>query len=338
MRRGVIAAVVGVLALAATLGCSAKRIAVGAMADALGGAGGGSFARDDDPELVRDALPFGLKLQETLLESDARSSRAAARDGERLRVLRVSAPGRRERAWKRATASGARALQRRASRLYLRGRDYALRGLEVAHPGFRDEASRAICRPRSRAPIATTSPFLYWAAAAQAGALTADKGNAELIADLPRAGAFMERVLALDESYGAGAAHEFFISYEASRPGGSIARAREHFARAEALAQGHARLRLPRARRGRERAGAEPRRVPDRCWTQALAVDVDARPAEPAGERVVAASRALAARRMPVISSSIRKEWETHLERAESDHGRHCSSSPVSRRRPRRRR
>ena len=48
----------------------------------------------------------------------------------------------------------------------------------------------------------------------------------------------MERVLELDESYGAGAAHEFFVSYEASRPGGSVARAREHFARAETLAQG----------------------------------------------------------------------------------------------------
>jgi predicted anti-sigma-YlaC factor YlaD len=81
-------------------------------------------------------------------------------------------------------------------------------------------------------------PFLYWAGAAQAGALTADKGNAELIADLPRAGAFMERVLVLDESYDAGAAHEFFVSYEASRPGGSVARAREHYARAEALAGG----------------------------------------------------------------------------------------------------
>jgi predicted anti-sigma-YlaC factor YlaD len=81
-------------------------------------------------------------------------------------------------------------------------------------------------------------PFLYWVAAAQAGALTADKGNAELIADLPRAGAFMTRVLELDESYGAGAAHEFFVSYEASRPGGSVARAREHYARAEALAGG----------------------------------------------------------------------------------------------------
>ena len=48
----------------------------------------------------------------------------------------------------------------------------------------------------------------------------------------------MQRVLELDETYGAGAAHEFFVGYEASRPGGSLARAREQYARAQELARG----------------------------------------------------------------------------------------------------
>jgi predicted anti-sigma-YlaC factor YlaD len=236
LRRGVIAAVVGVLALAAALGCSAKRMAVGAVADALGGAGGGSFARDDDPELVRDALPFGLKLQETLLEStpDHRGLLLATASGFASYAYLLQDDATRLEANDR---QGARAQQRRASRLYLRGRDYALRGLEVAHPGFHDQMASDLPAALARTDRDDV-PFLYWAGAAQAGALTADKGNAELIADLPRAGAFMERVLVLDESYDAGAAHEFFVSYEASRPGGSVARAREHNARAEALAGG----------------------------------------------------------------------------------------------------
>lgn len=236
MRRGVTVAVVGVLALAATLGCSAKRVAVGAVADTLGGTGGGSFASDDDPELIREALPFGLKLQETLLEStpDHRGLLVATARGFASYAYLLQDDASRLEATDR---NGARALNQRASRLYLRGRDYALRGLEVAHPGFGAEMNRDL-----PAALASTdrddAPFLYWAAAGQAGALTADKGNAELIADLPRAGAMMERVLVLDDGYDAGAAHEFFISYEASRPGGSVARAREHYARAEALAQG----------------------------------------------------------------------------------------------------
>jgi predicted anti-sigma-YlaC factor YlaD len=236
LRRGVTAAVVGGLALAVALGCSAKRVAVNAVADTLGGSGGGSFASDDDPELIRDALPFGLKLQETLLEStpDHRGLLVATARGFASYAYLLQDDASRLEARDR---DGARALNQRASRLYLRGRDYALRGLEVAHPGFRSEMESDL--PGALAHTDRDDvPFLYWAAAAQAGALTADKSNAELIADLPRAGAMMDRVLALDESYDQGAAHEFFISYEASRPGGSVARAREHFARAEALAQG----------------------------------------------------------------------------------------------------
>jgi predicted anti-sigma-YlaC factor YlaD len=224
------------LALACATGCSAKRVAVGAVADALGGAGGGSFASDDDPELIRDALPFGLKLQETLLEStpDHRGLLVATARGFASYAYLLQDDASRLAASDR---DGARALDRRASHLYLRGRDYALRGLEVAHPGLRAEMASDLPAALARTDR-DDAPFLYWAAAGQAGALTADKGNAELIADLPRAGAMMERVLVLDDAYDGGAAHEFFISYEASRPGGSVARAREHFGRAEALAQG----------------------------------------------------------------------------------------------------
>ncbi len=236
MRRGVVAAGVLGLALACMTGCSAKRVAVGAVADALGGSGGGSFSSDEDPELVRDALPFGLKLYETLLEStpDHRGLLIASASGfASYAYLLQDDASRRE----SADRDGARVLRLRASRLYLRGRDYALRGLEVAHPGFREEQAADL-----GAALANTDredmDLLYWAAAAQAGALSANKGDAELIADLPRAGAMMGRVLEIDAAYGDGAAHEFFVSYEANRPGGSVASAREHFAKAKELARG----------------------------------------------------------------------------------------------------
>ena len=236
MRGSFVAATVGVLAFACATGCSAKRVAVGAVADALGGAGGGSFASDDDPELVRDAIPFGLKLYETLLESTPEHRGllvATARGFASYAYLLQDDASRLE----ASDREGARALRQRASRLYLRGWDYALRGLEVAHPGFRAALDTDLAAALARTDRDDVA-LLYWAAAGQAGALSAAKGDAELIADLPRAGAFMQRVLDLDESYGDGAAHEFFVSYEASRPGGSVARAREHFSRAQELAHG----------------------------------------------------------------------------------------------------
>jgi hypothetical protein len=59
-----------------------------------------------------------------------------------------------------------------------------------------------------------------------------------LLIDLPLAGALVERVLALDENYDLGAAHEFFVSFEASRPGGSTAKAREHYHKALEISGG----------------------------------------------------------------------------------------------------
>src|ERR1035438_4662161 len=51
---------------AAGTGCSIKKIAVNKLGDSLA-SGGDTFASDDDPDLVGEALPFSLKLMESLL-------------------------------------------------------------------------------------------------------------------------------------------------------------------------------------------------------------------------------------------------------------------------------
>ena len=56
-----------VLAVAAgASGCSLKRLAVNKVGDAIA-SGGATYETDDDLELVGDALPFSLKLLESLL-------------------------------------------------------------------------------------------------------------------------------------------------------------------------------------------------------------------------------------------------------------------------------
>src|SRR6266436_5437874 len=54
-------------------GCSIRRYALNQAADALAGSGA-SFASDDDPELVKAAAPFSLKLMESLLAENPRHS------------------------------------------------------------------------------------------------------------------------------------------------------------------------------------------------------------------------------------------------------------------------
>jgi hypothetical protein len=46
--------------------CSPKRLAVDLVGSAMVG-GGDSYATDNDPDLVKEALPFGLKTIESLL-------------------------------------------------------------------------------------------------------------------------------------------------------------------------------------------------------------------------------------------------------------------------------
>ena len=55
--------------------CSVRSIAVNKIGDALADTGS-NFASDEDPELVGDAIPFGLKTMEGLLESAPRRCRA----------------------------------------------------------------------------------------------------------------------------------------------------------------------------------------------------------------------------------------------------------------------
>jgi hypothetical protein len=60
--------------------CSPKRMMVDMVGSAMAGSGG-AYATDDDPELVREALPFGLKTMEGLLEVSKTSCAARGRCG-----------------------------------------------------------------------------------------------------------------------------------------------------------------------------------------------------------------------------------------------------------------
>lgn len=220
-------------------GCSFKRLAVNQLGNALA-AGGSSFASEDDPELVRAAAPFSLKLMESLLAENPRHAGllAAASSGfTQFAYAFVQQDAEEMEGEDFATAEEMKA---RARHLYLRARDYGLRGLEVKYRGFegelRAEPARAVRLAKKK-----DVPLMYWTAVSWAGAISLSKDQPELIAELPIVEAIMDRALALDESFGDGAIHSFFITYEMSRQGGSgdaAVRSRQHFERAMTLSHG----------------------------------------------------------------------------------------------------
>ena len=220
-------------------GCSIKKMAINKLGDALSGSGTG-FASDDDPELVKAAVPFSLKLIESLLaESPQHKGMLLAacsgftqysfafvnQDADELEDTDIAAATR---------------MRVRAKRLYLRARGYGLRGLEVKHPGF-EQALRK--NPKAAVKSATVSdvPLLYWTAAAWGSAISVSKDDPALVSDQIIVESLIDRALELDEDFDHGAIHGVLISYEMARQGvqGDPAlRSKKHFDRAMELSGG----------------------------------------------------------------------------------------------------
>ena len=136
----------------------------------------------------------------------------------------------------------ARAGRERARKLFLRARDYGLRGLDELYPGisYRLRSARDLGPALDRVKKKDVD-LLYWTAAAWALAIADGKSDMQLVSELPAPVAMMRRGLALDEAYEQGAFHEFFVTYEGGRSvadGGGPAVAREHLDRALALSGG----------------------------------------------------------------------------------------------------
>ncbi len=248
-------------------------------ADALGGEGD-TFASDDDPELVRDALPFALKTTEGLLGSQP--------DNPKLLLTAASGFTQYAYAFVQTDAEildeddpkAAQAVFERARRLYARAQRYGMRGLEALHPGFearfeKDQAAALkMLEPEDVAMI-------YWTAAPWAARISISKDQPLLIAELPKVEALMKRALALDEDWGTGSLHEFFEAYQAGRSeavGGGVAKAREHYERALELSGGK---KLPPLLTWAESVAIQnqDRKLFDELIDRILAFDVDSAPA-----------------------------------------------------------
>src|SRR5207244_13084207 len=130
-------ATVALGALAALPGCSIKHVAINALGNALA-QGGSGYARDGDPDLVWEAVPFGLKTVESLLDEAPRHKGlllAAASGFVQYGYGRVQQEADFVEAHDLARATE---LRTRARRLYLRGLGYGWRGLAVDFPGLRE--------------------------------------------------------------------------------------------------------------------------------------------------------------------------------------------------------
>ena len=213
-------------------------------ADTIGdmlASGDSVFTDDDDLELIGGALPFSIKLVESLV-AESPEHRGLLLTAARSYVLYAYAyvhfPAEQAAA---EDIEEARRLRARARKLYLRGFSYALRGLEVNHPGL----GEAFGRDPERALASLGSedvgdvPFLYWGASALGLAISVSKREPAMLARLPEVEALLRKGLDLDEAFDDGALHEFAVVWGGAMPRSVVPAAIDgHFARALELSAG----------------------------------------------------------------------------------------------------
>ena len=227
-----------VLVILITTGCSIRKFAINKIGDALA-EGTSTYASDDDLELVGDALPFGLKLIESLLaESPDHSGMLLASCRGFVSYSYIYVQQEAEQAADFDLARSRR-LRERARRLYERARRHGLHGLSVAYRGILDSLESD---PAEALSVVKEDdvPLLYWNAAALGLAISVARNDAAMLARIPEVEAMLTRAIQLDEAWDAGTLHEFEVVLAGAKPGApDYDRIREHYERAAVLSEGN---------------------------------------------------------------------------------------------------
>lgn len=218
-------------------GCSVNKLALNKVAGMLSGSSSTDvFSSDNDPDLVGQALPFAIKLYESLLSSLPNHAGLRLRTGS-LYIMYANAfvetPAEMT---PRSQAEEKDYLLARAKNLYLRGRDILFVALEKKNPALRrqlkDRQYKEAMAPFGKADC----DLLYWTALGWLAAFSVNPLDMTLGQTVPQTRAMIERIEALQPDYGGGALDSFYVGYYGSLPGylgGDAAEARDHFARAE---------------------------------------------------------------------------------------------------------
>ena len=233
---GFVPMLIGLILLAAS--CSINQVAINAVSNALTGTGSSNvFTTDSDPELVGDALPFAIKLYETLLAQNPEHQGLLLTTGS-LFIMYANA----------FVQTPAEMLDPidyfyeryegldRAKSLYLRGMDILYSALDKKYPGFSTATvSEGTLQPLLRQCTVNDIPLLYWTVAGGLSAYSLDVFDFSLGSRLNDWAAMMARAYELDPDYNNGALDEFYILFYAAIPenlGGDMEKAKIHFQRA----------------------------------------------------------------------------------------------------------
>jgi len=272
--------------------CSINKMAVKAVSNALTGEGSSDvFTGDPDPQLVGDALPFAIKMYESLLQANPEHQGLLRTTGSLFVMYANAFVQKPAEQLSRDMYVERQAAMDRAKKLYLRGLEKLYRGLDLKYPGFsgafkpgdpqNTPGSLQGALPEILAKMKKEDvPSLYWAAAAGLSAFSLNPFDLALGLRIPEFFALVQRAYDLDPDYNSGALDDFLLLFYASVPeamGGDKARAEIYYQRALEKSKGL----LASPYISYAQAVAIPAQDYDtfkKCLDAALAIDPDASP------------------------------------------------------------
>jgi hypothetical protein len=129
----------------------------------------------------------------------------------------------------------------RASAFYQRGMKHGIKALELKGASNLVDSKIADFDKEVSKMRKDDVAAMFWTASNWAKWIDMHRDDPAAIAELPRATAFMQRVIELDETFYYGGAHMYFGVYYGSRAptlGGDFARSKQHFDRAREITSG----------------------------------------------------------------------------------------------------
>ncbi|MDR2313967.1 MAG: TRAP transporter TatT component family protein [Spirochaetaceae bacterium] len=222
--------------------CSLNKLVINKISDTLtGGGSNNAFLGDTDPRLVGDALPFAVKMYETLLEKNPDHPGLILTTGS-LFVMYANAfvQGPAEML---PVGEYVKKLQEldRARKLYLRGAAILERGINNKYPGLirgaaelRDADPAQIQEQLGRVKKEDVA-LLYWYAAGNLSAYALSPFDLDLGTRVPLITLLVDRAYDLDPDFNQGALDDFYILFYGSLPegmGGDPEKAKIHYGRA----------------------------------------------------------------------------------------------------------
>lgn len=216
--------------------CSISKLTTRKLTDSLAGSSGLAFTSDDDPELIADALPFTIKLYESLMEKDSTNDALYLATSKLICLYAqyfVAAPMDTTRDPVQKKAIG-----KRAKKLFLRAREYALKSIDIAKPGSKKAYLTGNIDSTITTVTQSDTSALFWTSVAWFGAIGADKSDMSLAMGIKKPLTITRKLISLNPTFYQGMAHELMGIVSVNIPkslGGSSDTASYYFSKAIAL-------------------------------------------------------------------------------------------------------